>query len=55
MSSTQFAGGVAGPGAAKAVKRREERAAKGGWGRGRTKSGGGAPPGWVAHTSFALV
>ena len=55
MSSTQFAGGVAGPGAAKAVKRREERAAKGGWGRGRTKSAAGSRPGWLTYTILALV
>ena len=55
MSSTQFADGVAGPGAAKAVKRREERAAKGGWGRGRTKSAAGSRPGWLTYTILALV
>ncbi|MFN2319786.1 MAG: carbohydrate ABC transporter permease [Dermatophilaceae bacterium] len=48
-TSSHLAGGIAGTGAARAVKRRDDRT------RRRTKSKAGNRPGWVTYTILAVV
>lgn len=49
MSSSHVAGGIAGTGAARAVKRQEKRAGR------RNKSKAGNRPGWVTYSILAVV
>jgi cellobiose transport system permease protein len=53
--STQVAGGLAGAGAARAAKRREERRANGRGLLGRRKSAAGTRPGWVTYAILGVV